>query len=136
MEEVEEQKVSKFSSGVNILIRLDSLWKDVNNHSRLGLYSRWNADLDRIWCELARDLKETDYNNRKIEFDKFEKDIGQTGKFEDNATDGFKPLIPEQIKKRNEQYKLLMEKELFLRRLENYLGKGTTWSDEDEDDFD
>jgi hypothetical protein len=29
-----------------------------------------------------------------------------------------------------------MEKELFLRRLENKLGKGTAWSDEDEDNWD
>ena len=37
--------------------------------------------------------------------------------------------------KRAEQYKILNEKELFLKRLENELGKGTTFDDGDEDDF-
>ena len=30
---------------------------------------------------------------------------------------------------------MLMEKELFIRRLQNRLGKGTAWRDEFEDDF-
>jgi len=133
--EGEEKKISKYSSGVNILIRLDGLWKDANNHSRLGLFQKWNCDLDRIWCELARDLEETEYDEKKKDFDNFDTQLADLGNFEDNGDVGFQPLTKDQITKRNKHYKTLMEKDLFLRRLENSLGKGTTWDEGDEDDF-
>jgi hypothetical protein len=150
--EESSDKISKFSSGVNIIIRLDGLWKDVNNHARANFYEKWNQDLDRIWCELARDLKEEDYSDKiekstgkvisegyKSKFDSFDTEIAGIGtNFNDNYSDnnGFQPVPKEVIEKRNEHYKILMEKELFLRRLENKLGKGTTWNDDDEDGFD
>jgi len=130
-----EQQVSKYSSGVNIIIRLDALWKDVNNHARTGKFSLWNLDLDRIWCELARDLKEN-YEDKKKTFDIFDTKMVTIGNFTDKEPEGFKDVSPEDIKKRSQHYKILMEKELFLRRLENELGKGTTFDDGDEDDFD
>ena len=57
MEENEHQ-TSKYSTGVNINIRIDQLWKDTHAHSRSGNYNAWNVDLDCIWSELARDLKD------------------------------------------------------------------------------
>ena len=75
MEEDREQKISKFSSGVNILIRLDRLWMDCHNHSRAGFYYRWNTDLDRIWVELARDIDEKEYVAEKKKFDTFADDL-------------------------------------------------------------
>ena len=56
--EEQEQKTSKYNAGVAIQIRLDKLWTDTHNHCRQGRFSLWNADLDRVWCELAADLKE------------------------------------------------------------------------------
>lgn len=146
MEENQELK-SKYNSGVNILIRLDSLWKDANNHSRAGLYSKWNNDLDTIWSELARDLNEKEYQDSKDEdgkiikgykskFGDFDIELAKVGAFEDEIGNSFNPLTKEQIEKRQKQYRLLREKELFLRRLENHLGKGTAWEDEDGYDFD
>ena len=131
--EEQEQKISKYNSGVAIQIRLDALWKDANNHSRSGLYSKWNCDLDAIWRELARDISENDYETKKKAFEKFDKDIG---KFQDSLPEGFEKPDSEFWKKRNDQYKKLMEKELFLKRLENELGKGTAYDDEEEFDFD
>ena len=136
VEEKTEQQTSKYNSGMSIIMRLDELWKDVNKHSRQGSFSKWNADLDRVWCELARDLKPEEYDDKKKSFDNFDFTIGNLGTFEDDANDTFTPLTNEQIKKRNNQYHSLMEKELFLRRLENELGKGTAWSDESEEDWD
>jgi len=138
MEESEsENKISKYSSGVNILIRLDGLWKQINLYATANSYEKWNSYLDRVWCELARDLKDgQSYKDKKEEFDEFDNKIAKAGKFDDKAPEGFKDITAEQINKRKIHYKCLMEKELFLRRLENELGKGTTWSDGDEDDFD
>jgi len=146
MEET-EVKTSKYNSGIAIIYRLDALWKDANNHSRAGLFSKWNADLDRIWCELARDLKETDYNDKKdkdgklktegykSKFDKLDKEVLSLGNFKDNMQDSFDRLTLSDVKNRESQYKSLTEKELFLRRLENHVGKGTAFEDSDGYDF-
>lgn len=154
MEEQQESKTSKYNSGIAQLYRLDGLWKDVNTHSRSGLFTKWNEDLDRVWCELARDLDEKEDKNKKDDedsdskkkklyfsdekekFDKFDKSLKDTGAFQDKEPAGF-IVVSEEIKKnRNKQYVILMDKELFLRRLENKLGKGTAWGDEDEDNWD
>lgn len=135
MEEQAEQKVSKFSGGVNIQIRLNSLWIDSHNHSRSGLFNKWNCDLDRIWIELGGDLPEKEYEEYLKKFDKHDKELSCSGCFDDNLADEFKVPDKNVLNKRNKQYKLLMDKELFLKRVEKHLGKGTSWDDEDEDDF-
>lgn len=135
MDNEDGQKVSKYNSGIAIIMRLDNLWRDTHTHSRGGAFSKWNQDLDRIWCELARDIKEDEYKKKETYFDKFDEELIAKGNFEDNASEGFKDVKPEQIKKRAEQYLILMKKELFLRRLENTLGKGTAWDTGDGDDF-
>ena len=134
MPDEEQPKISKYNSGIAIIMRLDVLWKDTHTHSRSGQYYKWNLDLDRIWCELSRDLEETDYTEKKKLFDDFETKLSQKGEIKDNLSSSFDTPSQQDVKNRKEQYKILMEKELFLRRLENTLGKGTAW-DEDEEGF-
>lgn len=134
--EENEQKTSRFSSGLNIIMRLDELWKDTHKHSRAGEYQSWNSDLDRMWLELARDLSEKDYPKYEESFNNFDKELEEIGDFKDKEDSGFKKISKEDIKKRNSHYKKLMEKQLFISRLENYLGKGTTYNNDDEDDVD
>jgi hypothetical protein len=134
--EEQEQKLSKFSGAINILIRLNNLWTDSHNHSRAGLFKRWNSDLDRIWIELVGDLSVKIFEDKKKEFDSFDDKLFKLGEFQDHINDGFECITKDQIEKRNKQYKILMEKELFLKRIENEFGKGTKWDDGDEDDFD
>ena len=144
MEEESNLVKSKYSSGINIIIRLDLLWKDTHAHSRAGSFNKWNSDLDRIWLELARDLfnkkklidESTSFEGVKEKFDNFDGELSQVGSFVDEKPAGFKQSSKEDISKRAEQYKILMRKQLFLARLENYLGKGTTEQDEDDYDFD
>lgn len=141
---MEEEKIveSKFSSGLNIVRRLDSLWKKCQELKRNGRYSDWNDELDSIWLELARDLFEKkdlieegdEFKKIKELFDEFEEKLQEQLPFIDSAT-GFQQPSKDAIKKRNEQYKILMNKQLFLARLENYVGKGTT-EKEMEDDWD
>jgi len=137
MEEREEQ-TSKFSSGLNIVMRLDELWKDSHTHARNGLYSKWNLDLDRIWLELSRDYKEEDegWTEKEKKFNEFDTEIKKQKGFHDKKPEGFKKIEQEIVDKRDEVYKILMKKQLFLARLENELGKGTTFEDGDDDDFD
>jgi len=154
MEQESEKKISKFSSGINILQRVDQLWKNCHSFKRGGFYYRWNEELDSVWLELARDLKEKEYydldeedkpiknkdSNKKIKtkghkssFDKFDEELKSLLPFSDSGNEGFQKPTKEQIEKRNKQYKILMEKQLFLARLENELGKGTSWDEEDDD---
>lgn len=133
MEEA-EAKTSKYNSGIAQIYRLDNLWKDVNRHSREGKYLLWNEDLDRIWSELARDLKETEFKLKEKEINELDSIIANVQPFKDGGS-GFNPTTKEDNTKRNEQYKALMKKELFLRRLENFVGKGTAWEDEEEDNW-
>ena len=135
MAEENEPQISKHSSGISILIRVDGLWKDANLHSRSGLYYKWNCDLDAIWRELARDLSDEDYKTKKEEFDAFDATMAEYGSFNDEGRRDFKEPSKEQIENRAKHYRLLNDKELFLKRLENKLGKGTTWDDGEDDDF-
>ena len=137
MEEKEgnDGKISKFSSGLNIVMRLDELWKDTHKHSRAGLYNKWNLDLDRIWLELARDLKDK-FETEETKFKAFDTKLEALGNISDKEPAGFKELTEIQIKNRDKYYKLMMEKQIFLARLENQLGKGTTFEEGDDDDFD
>jgi len=144
--EENEERISKFSSGINILKRLDSLWKKTHLYIENNLYEKWNTILDIIWLELSRDLKTEDYNDsinskgekiigKENEFEQFDKDLAKLGQFRDKGNSGFHPPTQDSITKRNKQYKILKEKQKFLARLENELGKGTSWG-ESEDDWD
>lgn len=146
----EEVKISKHSSGVSIIIRLDGLWKEVNRYATANRYTLWNSVLDRIWAELARDIKPSEFDDEtdkegkvtkgyKTKFDEFDTKIAEVSpSFNDDYenTNGFQNTPKIVLDNRAKHYKILMEKELFLRRLENHLGKGTTWDDEDDDGFD
>ena len=132
-EETEIHK-SKYNSGVAKEIRRNDLWKDANYHSRSGQFVKWNEDLDTIWRELCADLK-NDFTKREEEFKKFDTELTKIGRIEDNSSNGFAELDKTFYDKRDKHYKELMNKEVFLRRLENELGKGTAYEDDDEDSF-
>ena len=135
MAEGDEPSISKHSSGISIIIRIDGLWKEANIFSCAGKYAGWNTKLDVIWRELARDLSDKDYPAKKKAFDEFDAKLVEAGEFKDTGSDSFAQASKGDNDKRSKQYRILNDKELFLKRLENKLGKGTTFSDGDEDDF-
>ena len=135
MAEEVETLISKHSSGVSIIIRINGLWIDANLHSCAGQYSKWNTKLDVIWRELARDILETDWEAKKEAFDAFDTQLVEVGAFKDSGSDTFEDISSDDTKNRSKQYRILNDKELFLKRLENKLGKGTTFHDGEEDDF-
>ena len=120
-------KSAKFNGAISQIYRLDNLWKDTHIHSRVGKLEEWNWDLDRVWLELAGDLDEESKDNEKfIEINKKIGDLKQSLKLGKTLKESFF----------SSYYNLLNEKELFLRRLQNKLGKGTEYEDEDEDELD
>lgn len=121
-----DDKVSIFNSGIQQLQRIGELWTDAHRHSRQGQLDSWNWDLDRVWCELAADLdEENDKDISKLKrsdeinngISRLKNDL-RTGRIKLNAYSA-------------EFYKLLIEKELFYRRLQNQLGKGTAYYEDE-----
>lgn len=135
-QETDIQKISKYNSGVAIQIRLDGLWNKANLFFLRGLYEKWNDVLDNIWRELSRDIEKKDFDDTQKKFNKFDIELAKLGKINDTPPEGFAVPTKEQIDNRIEQRKILDRKEIFLKRLENELGKGTAFDTGDEDDFD
>ncbi len=128
-------KISKINSAGLINIRLHNLWVDVNRHARSGKFALWNADLDRIWCELAGDEKEKNDSYKKI--DSFNEKIAKVNPIINwKSTEGFESIDTDQERKKALQNQALLVKELFLRRLINVQGKGTAYQESVEDYMD
>lgn len=129
-----QELISKLNSGGLINIRLDFLWRETQKHSRVGKYSDWNADLDCVWRELAGDIKPG--SNDEKEYEKIERQLSQVGVNNWTAHSGFKTIKETQGMKMTSQYRTLIKKEVFLRRLQNKQGKGTAYSQDDDDYMD
>ena len=123
----ENEKTSKYNSAFTQIYRLDIEWKFCNQLSTKGKLIDWNWHLDVIWRELAGDLSKEDErikefksidNRRKLLNDKLAINKNNFLKFN------------------KDMYDLLIEKELFLRRLQNALGKGTAFEENDDDYMD
>ena len=110
----EEIKESRYNSAIAQLYRIDELWKLAHQYSRQGRFLKWNHILDAIWREIAADTPEGNFKKMDI----------------------FKKLVTKHRFNRNILNQVLMEKEIFLRKLQNLQGKGTAYRDYAEDDFD
>ena len=123
MEELEgDTQVSRFNETINHLIRLNNLYQQCNEHSSKGNLSRWKGILDAVWRELSSSAVKLD-ERIKNENDKWTYRKEQIDK----------KLL--NIKNREEAYNILNEKEEFLRLLQDKSGKGTDWTDDDDDGF-
>ncbi|MCK9429452.1 MAG: hypothetical protein M0R17_05570 [Candidatus Omnitrophica bacterium] len=131
--EQEEVKKSKYNSAVSKEIRRSEVWKEANTHSRNGQFRKWNDDLDCIWRELCADTKNNFYA-KETEFKEINQKIAKIGNIIDSKL-GFSPMTKKEIEDRQKHYELLMEKDVWLRKLENELGKGTILEEDDEDSF-
>ena len=133
--EADDAKVSKYGGAISKEIRRSRLWDDVMRHCRSGAYTKWNDDLDCIWSELCVDLKDDEFIIWEAKLLVCENKIISIGQIIDKMSESFENPTKEKIEKRKQHYKALREKEILLRRLENHLGKGTKWEDEEEDVF-
>lgn len=130
-ETVEEApKVSKYNSAIDQLQRIGEIYRDCHKHSRQKDYDAWNEDLDAVWRELAGDIQEDDDDFKSM--GEINKEIIKLYPLMRPNYKGFNPPVAGDIKRAQEQKAHLAKKELFLRRLQNKLGKGTAY-DEDDD---
>lgn len=128
---VEQPKLSKYNSALSQLYRLDALWQDSHRHARNLEYVKLNEDLNRVWLELSSDANKEDEKTWK-EINKKISEVGIYSSF--HHVRKIKPSLFAKIK--SIQLALLMEKEEFLRRLQNKQGKGSAYEDSIEDYMD
>tara|TARA_R100000750_G_scaffold62064_1_gene54667 strand:- start:1013 stop:1435 length:423 start_codon:yes stop_codon:yes gene_type:complete len=131
-----EEITSRFNSGMLINLRLNNLWILTHNFARKGHYSDWSGVLDRIWCELSADIAETkegEETNKK--FNDVEEELSKVGVTNWGKVSGFAEKDSKTKLIMTKQYRLLMQKEIFLRKLQNKQGKGTAYYDESENDW-
>lgn len=121
-------KMSKINAAALINLILADLWRDSYRHSRMGEFSKWNADLNCLWIELGGDVK--DNSDEERDFEKIENELAQIGSLTRKKVDGFREVEREDQIKSAKQYKLLIKKALFLKRLQNSQGKGTAYKED------
>lgn len=127
-------KVSKFNSAGLQNTRLDELWRDVRQQIKNGKYKSWNIALDIIWTELAGDLDQATEEEKNLK--KLNKEISEAGSLIEGPKKGFESFDEDELDRLDKHYTQLLEKTLLLRRLQNRLGKGSSYEDSAEDDID
>ena len=132
--EQQTQQTSKYNEAVAQLYRLDHLWQSAHKYSLSGNYLLWNSTLDKIWSELARDLKDKKkYTKHATKYKFFLEQLSACGQLAQNEIRGFNVRHNDF---RATQNIILIHKEIWLGFLQNELGKGTKLDDSDDDDFD
>jgi len=97
-------KISTYNSMDAIIFRINDLWSKFNSYVLSGRLIQANWVLDRLWGELVTDSK-PDEQTKNIEFRE-------------------KLLKIKGVKEMGKLYLFLLEKEEFLRRLQDRQGKG------------
>lgn len=121
-EDYKKELTSDFNEAKFQIYRLHILWLNCNNVSQAGKLIEWKWKLDTIWRELSPDAKEKDkYREEK---DKY---FTQIQKLNNNISEA---------KNDAAIYNALQEKEIFLRNLQEGVGKGSKKRTMDEEDFD
>ena len=107
---------SAFNEAGYQIARLNVLWNTCNSLSRNGRLTQWKWLLDTIWRELTPDATQKDEN----------KYFGEVKELNNKISN---PKGPGDL------YIALQEKEIFLRCLQDAVGKGSKRKDSDEDDM-
>lgn len=118
MENFSDKKtfVSEYNEAGYQIARLNSLWTLSNNYARSGQLEKWKWILDRIWVELSADAKKKDET-------KYFKEVKRLN------------LIIGKAKISSELYNALQDKEIFLRSLQEDVGKGGKRKEQFDEDW-
>ena len=120
-ENYKKELTSDFNEAKFQIYRLHILWLNCNTLSQLGKLTEWKWKLDTIWRELSTDAKQKDNTNKnKDNFKKIQELNDKIAEAKGNS----------------KLYNTLQEKEIFLRCLQDEVGKGSKKSSREEEDFD
>jgi len=128
-------KLSRINSAALVNSMLSNLWGDFFRHLRASQFLHANNDLDCVWGILGGEKKvaDTPIESNYLKIQKKLKECPPLGIIE--RKNGFFKITDNDLIILDKQKKVLMEKDLFLRRLQNTQGKGTAYLDEDEEGF-
>ena|SRR3990167_10518879 len=118
-----KELTSDFNEAKYQIYRLHLDLLDCRSYAKKGNLINWKWVLDHIWLELAADARTKD--SKDLEKNKYFKRIEELNK-----------EIAKNENDRDKLYKALQEKEMFLRFLQDDVGKGSKRSSTDEEDFD
>jgi len=127
-------KISKINAAGLINLTLNNLWNDFYRHLSSATFSKANADLNCIWIELGGDVKDGDEDD--VLYNGIELDLGNSTQLKKSNFGGFSTPTKEDLENFSKQYRILVRKGLFLKRLQNKQGKGTAYLEGDEDYMD
>jgi len=129
--EPNEDQVSKINAAGLINITLENLFRDCYVAMANYNYRLWMIKLDAIWTILGGDENRGSIPDNYInDLDLKIYELGDMS-MPVNRTFNKKP-----ISKSKDQYQLLKLKTIYLRRLQNKQGKGTSYLNNDDYDFD
>jgi hypothetical protein len=135
-------KTSFANSAYAQIYRFDDIKKRAQRFALQSNNFLWNIELDNMWRELAADLPQK-FGEDKDKFKETYRKLNELNKLilstypliNGSAGNGFNKLSKERNIQIALQYQYLNKKEIFLGELQNELGKGTKWADEDSDDM-
>lgn len=121
---------SVYNEGMFQIQRLHYLWAQANNQSRMGEYKRWLMTLHTIWRELSRDaLKKESGKLTPGDYAEVARDNKWFAEYR---------TLNNTIAKASDlesYYASICDLEIFLRSLQDAVGKGGKSKDEGEDDM-
>lgn len=109
--------ISLFNEAGYQIARLNNHWTKCSNYASSGNLEKWKWELDRAWVELSADAQQRNKDFYFPAIERYNKAIS-------NCTN------------RNMLYKLLESKEIFLRQLQEDVGKGGKKEEGYQDDWD
>lgn len=125
--DIDERKVSKINAAGLMNLTIKRLWDNFYEHFRAVKYNECNRDLDCLWVELGGD--EEDNSEAAKNYASIDMEVAANYcKIPERK--GFATVKNEHIPIMAKQYRLLMKKAIFLRRLQNKQGKGTAYLDD------
>jgi hypothetical protein len=144
-----EEPKSVFNEGISQIQRLSNLWTLCNEQSRRGKLEAWQYTQESIWRELSRDAIAKEQGlERPQDFVKLAKENPWFTQYT-RLTQGIMRVKPLKIVQRvhgkrveriegsfHQYYQALNEREIFLRTLQDAVGKGSKYKDAGEDDMD
>lgn len=111
---------SKYNEAGLQILRLHGTWTVIESNISKGQLNTWKFLLDSIWRELYADIFHLGDSEARIK-------IKENERLKDNIA---------KAKTKEALYDALNERHLFLKRLQDEVGKGGVYDDGTEDDFD
>ena len=118
----QKEKTSVWNEGKFQIYRLHILWLSCNTTSSAGKLEEWKWKLDNIWRELTPSAKKRD-KNRNSDEQYFHINQIHKDKIAEAGND-------------SEIYTALEDREIFLRILQDEVGKGSSEMEKESEDFD